>query len=252
MARVSASRPDLVVLAALLASAVACSRPDVPRARDAKQPAGLSNSATGARVGAPPPAVSEGEPAAKRAERRPLVLFLGDSLTAGYGLAVDEAFPARVQELLAAEGTPIHAVNAGVSGDTSTGGLERVNRLLRRKPAIVVVEFGANDGLRGQPVEGIATNLREIVRRAQGAGARVVVAGMQLPPNYGPEYAEAFTAIYPAVAKATGATLLPFLLVDVAGRPELNQADGIHPTAEGQRRVARTVAAVLRPMLKSR
>jgi acyl-CoA thioesterase-1 len=246
---VNESRTAVVLLAALLAAAPGCSRPDVPRARDARRPAGLANPATGARVGAPSAAPADGQSGAPLEDSRPLVLFVGDSLTAGYGLAVDEAYPARVEELLAAAGTPIRAVNAGVSGDTTAGGLARIDRLLQQQPAIVVVEFGANDGLRGQPVDGIAANLREIVRRAQGAGARVVVAGMRIPPNYGAEYAEAFAAIYPAVAKETGATLLPFLLVEVAGRPELNQADGIHPTAEGQRRVARTVEGVLRPML---
>jgi acyl-CoA thioesterase-1 len=253
MIRVSAARSSKWTVAALLAVALGCGQPDRPRARDAQLPGGLSDPGTGARVGAAARAAPADERvAATHAETRPLVLFLGDSLTAGYGLAVDEAYPARVEQLLAAEGTPIRAVNAGVSGDTSAGGLERVDRLLAQQPVIVVVEFGANDGLRGQRVDGIAANLREIVRRAQTAGARVVVAGMRIPPNYGPEYAEEFAAIYPAVAKATGATLLPFLLVEVAGRPELNQADGIHPTAEGQRRVARTVAGVLRPILQGR
>ncbi len=185
-----------------------------------------------------------------RADQRPLVLFLGDSLTAGYGLALDEAYPERVEALLNGRGLPIQALNAGVSGDTTAGGLERVGALLERRPAIVFIELGANDGLRGQPVDGIASNLRAIVGRARESGARVVIAGMRIPPNYGPEYTEAFAALYPALARESGATLVPFLLEGVAGHPELNQADGIHPTAEGQSRVATTVAATLAPMLR--
>lgn len=180
----------------------------------------------------------------------PRVVFLGDSLTAGYGLAEEQAFPARVGELMAARGTPIAVVNGGVSGDTSAGARERLDWLLSRPAAVVVVSIGANDGLRGQPVEGIEANLRAIVRRAKASGARVLVTGQKIPTNYGPDYARAFESIYPRVAKEEGAQLLPFLLEGVAMRPELNQADGIHPTPEGQEIVARNVAAALAPLLR--
>lgn len=255
MLRVRDSAPWPRLLVALLVGTLGCRAPEVPHARDVRPASGLSDAGTGARVGAARETSSAGAASVPRDARlaaatAPLVIFLGDSVTAGYGLAVDEAYPARVAELLASSGAPIRAVNAGVSGDTSAGGLERLERLLAQKPAVVVVELGANDGLRGQPVDGIAANLHEIVARAQAAGARVIVAGMRIPPNYGAEYAEAFAAIYPAIARETGATLLPFLLADVAGHPELNQADGIHPTAEGQRRVARTLAATLEPVLR--
>lgn len=179
----------------------------------------------------------------------PRVLFLGDSLTAGFGLGQDEAFPARVGELMAARGMPIAVVNGGVSGDTSAGALERLDWLLSRPAAVLVVSIGANDGLRGQPVEGIEANLRAIVRQARARGARVLVTGQKIPTNYGRDYAHAFEAIYPRVAKEEGAALLPFLLEGVAMVPELNQADGIHPTPEGQEIVARNVADALAPLL---
>lgn len=179
----------------------------------------------------------------------PRVVFLGDSLTAGFGLGEEQAFPARVGELLAARGTPIVVVNGGVSGDTSAGALERVDWLLSRPAAVMVVSIGANDGLRGQPVAGIEANLRAIVRKAKASGARVLVTGQKIPTNYGPDYARAFEAIYPRVANEEGVALLPFLLEGVAMRPELNQADGIHPTPEGQGLIARAVAAALEPLL---
>lgn len=180
----------------------------------------------------------------------PRVVFLGDSLTAGFGLGEEEAFPARVGELMAAGGTPIVVVNGGVSGDTSAGAVERLDWLLSRPADVLVVSIGANDGLRGQPVEGIEANLRAIVRKARASGARVLVTGQKIPTNYGPDYARAFEAVYPRVAKEEGAALLPFLLEGVAMVPELNQADGIHPTPAGQEIVARNVAAALAPLLR--
>jgi acyl-CoA thioesterase-1 len=158
------------------------------------------------------------------------VVFLGDSLSAGYGLAEEDAFPAVVARLLAERGHPIHLVNAGVSGDTTAGGLARVDWVLKQKPAVLVVELGANDGLRGQPLAGIESNLREIVRRGKAAGARVLLLGMKIPPNYGSEYAEGFDALYPRLARELDVPLMPFLLEGVAAESQLNQADGIHPT----------------------
>jgi acyl-CoA thioesterase-1 len=177
------------------------------------------------------------------------VVFLGDSLTAGFGLDEEQAYPARVAAELERRGLPVRAINAGVSGDTSAGGLERLDWLLAREPGVVVVELGANDGLRGQPLEAIEANLAAIVERSLAAGAHVVVAGMKMPTNYGPEYTAGFEAIYPRLARRPGVTLIPFLLDGVAARPELNLPDGIHPNARGYEIVARTVADALAPVL---
>ncbi len=180
----------------------------------------------------------------------PRVVFLGDSLTAGLGLGEEEAYPALVGELLAARGIAVRVVNAGVSGDTSAGGLARVDWVLSLQPEILVVALGANDGLRGQPVAAIAANLREIVRRARAAGSRVLLAGMKMPPNYGPEYTRDFEALYANLASELEVPFLPFLLAGVAAVPELNQSDGIHPTAAGQRKIADLVVEALLPLLR--
>jgi len=174
-------------------------------------------------------------------EARPRVLFLGTSLTAGYSLSLDAAYPARLAELLEERGTPIEVVNAGVSGDTSAGGLARLDWLLREPPDLVFVELGANDGLRGLPVEATEENLLKVIHRAQAVGAGTIVAGMLMPPNYGEEYTERFAAIFPRVAKNTQSPLVPFLLDRVAADPSLNLSDGIHPNPEGHERVAETV-----------
>ena len=178
-----------------------------------------------------------------------VIVALGDSLTAGLGVARDEAYPALLEARLRREKLGYHVVNAGVSGDTSAGGRRRVDWVLRTKPEVVIVALGANDGLRGLPVDELRDNLEAIVRRVQGAGARVLLAGMRVPPNYGDEYARAFAAVFPEVARRTGATLAPFLLEGVAGHARLNQADGIHPTAEGQRVIAARLWPHLRPLL---
>ncbi len=175
----------------------------------------------------------------------PLVVFLGDSLTAGYQIAEDEAFPAVVGRRLAAAGTPIRVVNAGVSGDTTAGGLARLDWLLAQRPAVVVVGLGANDALRGHNLQASAANLSAIVGRCQAAGVQVLLLGMQIPPNYGPDFTRDFAALYPAVAAEHGVALVPFLLEGVAARPELNLDDGIHPNAAGHQIVAATVAAAL-------
>lgn len=180
----------------------------------------------------------------------PLVVFLGDSLTAGFGLAEDEAFPAVVGRLLLDEGLPIRVVNAGVSGDTTAGGLRRVGWVLRQEPAVVVVGLGGNDALRGQPLEETEANLRQIVATARGAGASVLLLGMRIPTNYGPDYAEGFADLYPRIADDLDVPLVPFLLEGVGGVPALNLPDGIHPNAEGHRKVAGNVAAGLRPLVE--
>ena len=178
-----------------------------------------------------------------------VIVALGDSLTAGLGVGADEAYPALLQARLRREGFEYRVVNAGVSGDTSAGGLRRIDWALRLSPAVVIVALGANDGLRGQPPETLRDNLTRIIERVRAAGARVLLAGMRVPPNYGDDYARAFAGVYPAVAKATGVPLAPFLLDGVAGNPRLNQADGIHPTAEGQRRIAERLWPYLKPLL---
>jgi acyl-CoA thioesterase-1 len=213
-----------------------CRRDAVPAAPAPPAPAAAS-------VAAAPAAVAAAAAAA------PQVVFLGDSLTAGLGLGEEAAFPAIVGELLAERGVPARIVNAGVSGDTSAGGLARVDWLLTLHPDVLVLALGANDGLRGQPVAGIETNLREIVRRARAAGAQVLLAGMKMPPNYGPDYTRDFEALYSRLARELDLAFVPFLLAGVAADPKLNQADGIHPSAEGQRIVARLVADALQPML---
>lgn len=178
-----------------------------------------------------------------------VVVALGDSLTAGLGVGVEEAYPALLEARLRREGFDYRVVNAGVSGDTSAGGLRRLDWALKLKPQVLIVALGANDGLRGQPPAALRANLTQIVERARGAGARVLLAGMRVPPNYGADYARAFAGVYPAVARTTGAALAPFLLDGVAGDARLNQADGIHPTAEGQRVIAERLWPHLKALL---
>ena len=196
--------------------------------------------------GAGPAAVATAAPVPADA---PLVVFLGDSLTAGLGLPVDQAYPALVAAELARKGRPIRAVNAGVSGDTTAGGLRRADWVLSQRPDVVVLALGANDGLRGLPLPEAERNLRGIVAKARSAGARVLLCGMLIPTSYGPEYEEGFAGLFPRVAKEERLPLVPFLLEGVAGRKELNQEDGIHPSAEGQRIVAANVLPYLEPLL---
>ena len=191
-------------------------------------------------------ALAPGNPSA--AER--VIVAFGDSLTAGQGVAPEEAYPALLAARLRAEGYAYRVVNAGVSGDTTAGGLRRVDWALRLKPEIVIVELGANDALRGQDLAGVRQNLDAIVARFRSAGARVLVAGMRLPPNYGPRYGAEFQRLFDEVARRHRAALMPFLLDGVAGNPRLNQFDGIHPTAEGHRIVADRLWPYLRPLLK--
>jgi acyl-CoA thioesterase-1 len=177
-------------------------------------------------------------------------VFVGDSLTAGLGVDVEQAFPALVGERLREESRPVEVVNAGVSGDTTAGGLRRLDWLLRQKPDVVVVGLGGNDGLRGLETRASADNLRAIVRRCREAGASVLLLGMLIPPNYGPEYVQQFRDLYPRLAREMGVPLVPFVLEGVGGEPRLNQPDGIHPTAEGHRLVARNVLPHLRDVLR--
>jgi len=186
-------------------------------------------------------------------EPRQAILFVGTSLTAGYGLPATQSYPARIQERLAEQGLAdrFRVVNAGVSGDTSAGARRRIGWLLQQPVAAVVLELGANDMLRGQDPDELRANLQAIIDqiRAPFPQAPILIAGMQAAPNLGSEYARAFERVYGQLARSNSVALLPFILEDVAGDPELNQADGIHPTAEGQRVVSESVWAALQPLL---
>ena len=180
------------------------------------------------------------------------MLFLGTSLTAGYGLPSDQAFAALIQQRIDSEGLPFRTVNAGVSGDTSAGGLRRVDWLLRQPIAVLVLELGANDMLRGQGVEAMSENLQAIVDRLrqEHPAAKLLIAGMRAAPNLGETYTRSFEASYAELAERNDGVLIPFLLEGIAADPSLNQADGIHPTAEGHRILAETVWRSLRSLLE--
>jgi acyl-CoA thioesterase-1 len=180
------------------------------------------------------------------------VVVLGDSLAAGYGVEPQEAFPALLQQKVDTAGLKFTVVNAGVSGNTSADGLARIDWLLKRKVDVLVLELGGNDGLRGVPVTAMRDNLQGIIERVKQRypETRIVIAGMRLPPNLGPEYTEAFRKVFPEVAKKNDATLIPFLLEGVGGKPMLNQDDHIHPTADGHKLIAETVWKVLKPVLE--
>lgn len=184
-------------------------------------------------------------------DTRPRIVAFGDSLTAGLGVPAEESYPAQLQRSLDALGYSYRVVNAGVSGDTTAGGLRRVPWILTNKPDVVILELGANDGLRGLSVDQTRHNLREIIQRLQEAGVGVVLAGMKLPPNYGQDYLARFEGIYPSLAKEYRLPLIPFFLDGVGGSPSLNQADGIHPTAKGYALVVEQVLKILGPLLKS-
>ena len=181
-----------------------------------------------------------------------VIAVLGDSLTAGLGVAPDDAYPALLEARLKREDYDYRVVNAGVSGDTSSGGLRRLDWVLKLKPEVVIVALGANDGLRGQSVVQLHDNLVAIIRKAQQAGARVLLAGMRMPPNYGAAYTREFAAVFPEVARRMNVPLVPFLLEGVAAEVRLNQGDGLHPNAEGQRLIAEHVWPHLRPLLVKR
>jgi len=180
----------------------------------------------------------------------PVIVAFGDSLTAGLGVTPEDSYPARLQAKLRADGYAYRVVNAGSSGDTTAGGLRRVDWALKSRPDIVIVALGANDALRGQDLASVRANLDAIVARFQKAGARVLVAGMEVPPNYGARYAADLRRLYVDIARQRKAALMPFLLDGVAGNPRLNQPDGIHPTAEGYRVVVERLWPHLEPMLR--
>lgn len=232
-----AGHVGLTVAAAIMSVACSGTQSDAP-GRD-QQP------------GAPAAKPNPG-PAAAPADARPRIVCLGDSLTAGYGLAsTDDAYPALLEARLNRAGYPYDVVNAGVSGDTSAGGLRRLDWSLQGDVRVLIVALGGNDGLRGLPASELQDNLSRIVETAQARHLQVLLLGMEAPPNFGPSYTRDFRAVYPRVAAKYHVTLVPFFLNGVAGIQGLNQADGIHPTPEGQRRIADTIWRALEPLVKA-
>ena len=230
-------------LALLAGLAGGCGAGEEARSADtaALSPEALAQPSPDARATDPAPAIPADAPK---------VVFLGDSISAGLHLEPGQAFPAVLQRTLAAEGHPFHLVNAGVSGDTSAGGLRRLDWLLEQEPDVLVVELGGNDGLRGQPVAEIETRLREIVQRAQAAGARVLLLGVRVPPSLGAEYAGGFEKLYPRLAEELGCAFVPYFMEGTAGVPGQMLEDGIHPSAAGHARLAANVAPALRELLR--
>lgn len=220
----------VLILGASLAALAAC---------------GAAETTSGAAVSAPPPAPLAVAPTSAR----PKIVVLGDSLTAGLGLPMDEAYPALLQRKLDEAGRRFEVVNAGVSGDTSAGGLRRLDWALEGDVRVLIVALGANDALRGLSVAEMKRNLAQILDRARARHVAVLLAGMEAPPNYGPAYTRAFREAYRDLAREHQAALVPFLLAGVAGQPSLNQGDGIHPNSAGARIVADTVWNALKPML---
>ncbi len=182
-------------------------------------------------------------------DRRPVIVAFGDSLTAGYGVETGYSYPDFLQKDLDRAGRKYRVMNAGVSGDTTSGGLARVGIVSALKPAIVIVELGGNDGLRGLPLASTRANLEQIIVKLRKSGARVLLAGITLPPNYGPDYIKQFESIYKDLAAKYKVPLIPFLLQGVAGVPGMMQGDGIHPTRKGNEIVANLVLRALKPLL---
>lgn len=218
------------VFLALAIAACGCSHSHEPAEEPRPSPA------------APPPVAVD--------TRKALVVF-GDSLAAGFGLPPGQSFPDHLQRKLDAEGLAWHVVNLGISGDTTEGGVSRIDSATSLKPSTVLLELGGNDGLRGLPLATTRANLDRMITEFQRAGARVVLAGMTLPPNYGPDYIHSFEKIYTELAAEHKVPLIPFLLVDIVTKDlRYLQHDGIHPTAEGSQIVAETVLRTLKPMLR--
>jgi acyl-CoA thioesterase-1 len=203
--------------------------------------------------GSPPPAEEKSHAAAPApaADGRPVIAAFGNSLTAGYGVDPGKSYPDFLQKMIDEAGYDYHVVNAGLSGDTTSGGVERLESVIALKPQIVILELGPNDGLRGLPLASTRANLEEMIVRLKGAGVQVVLAGMTLPRNYGPDYIRAFENMYTELAKRHSLPLVPFLLAGVAEDNLHMQSDRLHPTAEGNRIVAANVIKVLQSLLVS-
>ena len=211
-----------------------------------------SSSAAPQIVAEAPSAVRPAESAREDAgpDMRPLVVCFGDSLTAGYGADEGQSYPDFLQKNLERDGFHYRVVNEGISGNTTKDGVDRVAAVVRMKPAVVVLEFGGNDGLRGFKIDTTRNNLSTMIVALKKGGAKVVLAGMTLPPDYGPDYVKAFTASYPVLGKKYNLPVIPFLLKDAYGVPGMIQADGIHATDRGNEVVARTVLPVVESVLK--
>jgi acyl-CoA thioesterase I len=250
----------VVVLALVVVSA--CGRPEAARddstrrSGSSRAPASSGSASSTASASSTTPA-SSGASIARTTTppekaSRPKIVILGDSLTAGLGLPIDQSYPALLQERLNSEGMNYDIVNAGVSGDTSAGGLARLDWALQGDVRMLVVALGGNDALRGLPPEALKRNLAQIIERAQARNIHVVLAGMEAPPNYGRDYIVSFHKVYPELAREYHVPLVPFLLQNVGGIDRLNQPDGIHPNAAGARIVADNVWAVLKPLVEGR
>jgi acyl-CoA thioesterase-1 len=228
-------RHVLLVCAALAAGLLAgCQRPDPSPATP--PPA------------APSPAPSS-SPAAAEIDRRPLIVAFGDSLTAGYGLTAGESYPSLLQRRIDEKHYQFRVVNAGLSGDTSAGGLRRIDQSLKGEVRFLILELGANDALRGQPVADMKKNLAQIIQRAQSHQVTVILAGMEAPPNYGSDYTRDFRATFQELAREYRLQLIPFILAGVGGLAQYNQQDGIHPNVKGVEIVTENVWRVLEPLL---
>jgi acyl-CoA thioesterase-1 len=214
---------------AMLLAASACARDDVPAATTVAR-----------------------DTASQARDTSGIILFLGTSLTAGYGIGAEYAYPAVIQQKLDSAGYPLRVINAGISGETSAGGLRRIDWSLQQPIEILVLELGANDGLRGLSIAAMRDNLEEIIERTRQRypEAAIVIAGMEAPPNLGAAYTRQFRTTFSELATEYDAAFVPFLLADVAAVPALNQDDGIHPNISGQRRVAENVWRVLHPVIR--
>ncbi len=190
------------------------------------------------------------ERTAPETDLRPIIACFGDSLTAGYGVDVDSSYPADLQRDLDRAGYHYRVVNLGISGETTKDGLARIDRVLALKPAVVVVEFGGNDGLRGVPIASSRANLDSILQKLKASGTRIALAGITLPPQYSHPYIQAFNQTYVLLANKYAVPLLPFMLQDVWGTPGSIQPDGVHPTAQGCTQVAQNVMGLIKPLLK--
>jgi acyl-CoA thioesterase-1 len=211
--------------------------------------AGCSREQPSARSEAAKARESRPAASAKVSDNRPVIVAFGDSLSAGFGADPGQSYPDFVQKELDQRGYHYRVVNAGISGDTTTDGLERIRTVTVLQPAVAILEFGGNDGLRGLPVSTTRANLEQMILALQKTGAKIVLAGMTLPPNYGPEYIRSFEGVYKGLAKQYHLPLIPFLLLGVGGNPALMQRDGIHPTGAGNRIVATNVMQVLELLL---
>jgi acyl-CoA thioesterase-1 len=234
---------SLAILAVLALSILGCRSDNTPR--ETEQPDSAKSVPA-----AEPPLPAPNPPATTINDKRPLIVCFGDSLTAGYGTEPGKSYPDYLQTDLDAKGYQYRVVNEGVSGNTTKYGVQRVDSIAAMKPAIVIVEFGGNDGLRGFRIEDSRTNLDQIVSALKGSGARIVLAGITLPPNYGPDYIRQFNETYILLAKKYDVPLFPFLLKNVYGVDGMMQADNTHATAEGNKIVAKNILSLILPLLK--